>query len=182
MSFSQRMLKLLGWRAVGEAAPERICVILGVPHTCIADFIVSYFFYKSLGHTAHIMIKQEFFVGPLGWLLKKLGCIPVDRSSGATVVRSVISAAEAAKGEFHICIAPEGTRKAVRRWKMGYHTMAKALNCPVYLGYFDWRTKCVSIGPRFEISDDARADTARIQQLYEDMKLTARYPEKYRTS
>lgn len=175
------MLRLLGWKAEGGPAPERICVILGVPHTCIADFIVSYFFYKSLGHTAHIMIKQEFFVGPLGWLLRKLGCIPVDRSSGATVVRSVISAAEEAKGEFHICIAPEGTRKAVARWKMGYHTIARALDCPVYLGYFDWRRKCVSIGKRFDCTDDTRGDTKRIQQLYEDMQLTARYPKKYRT-
>lgn len=179
--FSAFMLRLLGWKAVGGPAPEKICVILGVPHTCIADFIVSFFFYKSLGHTAHIMIKKEFFFWPVGPLLRALGCIPVDRSNGATVVRSVISAAEAAIGEFHICVAPEGTRKAVKRWKMGYHTIARALDCPVYLGYFDWRTKCVSIGERFDCSDDARGDTERIQALYEDMRLTARHPEKYRT-
>lgn len=174
-------LRKLGWSIDGEAAPERVCVILGVPHTCIADFFVSYLFYTSLGHTAHIMIKKEFFFWPAGALLRKVGCIPVDRANGASVVRSVISEAQNAKGEFHLCIAPEGTRKPVRKWKMGYHKIAEALGCPVYLGYFNWRTKHISIGPRFEIGPDAREDTDRIQQIYEDMNLGARYPEKYLT-
>ncbi len=181
MNFYGLVMKIWGWKADSGAAPEEKCVILGVPHTSIADFIVSYFYYKSLGHTAHVMIKKEFFVGPLGWLLRKFGCIPVDRTSGATVVKSVISEMEAAKGEFHLCIAPEGTRKAVKKWKMGYHTIAKALDCPVYLGYFDWGKKRVSIGERFICSDDAKADTALIQQKYEALHLTAKHPEGYCT-
>jgi 1-acyl-sn-glycerol-3-phosphate acyltransferase len=176
-----RILRLTGWKAVSGGAPESKCVILGVPHTCIADFFLSYLFYKSVGHTAHIMIKQEFFRWPVKRLLRRLGCIPVDRSNGASVVRSVISEVEAAKGEFHLCIAPEGTRKPVHKWKMGYHMIAKALNCPVYLGYFDWGKKEISIGERFECTDDARADTDLIQQKYEAMHLTARHPEKYCT-
>ena len=64
---------------------------------------------------------------------------------------------------------------------MGYHAIAKAMNCPVYLGYFDWGRKRVSIGERFEISDNAREDTDLIQKKYEEMKLTAKHPEKYCT-
>ena len=179
--FCAWLLKRMGWKVIGGAAPEEKCVILGVPHTCIADFFVSYLFYTGIGHTAHIMIKKEFFFWPVGPLLKKVGCIPVDRSNGATVVRSVISAAESAKGEFHVCIAPEGTRKPVHKWKMGYHMIASALGCPVYLGFFDWGRKEIGVGERFEISDNARADTDRIQALYESKHYTARYPEKYCT-
>lgn len=179
--FAAFILKVLGWKAVGGPAPERVCVILGVPHTSMLDFIVSYPFYKSLGHTAHIMIKKEAFVWPIGGVLRSLGCIPVDRTNGATVVRSVIAAAEEAEGEFHICIAPEGTREAVRRWKTGYHTIAKALNCPVYLGYFDWRKKEVSIGEKFLLSDDARSDTDKIQKIYEAHDYGPRHPEKFKT-
>jgi len=181
MNFYARVMKLWGWKADSGPAPEEKCIILGVPHTSIADFLVAYFYYKSLGHTAHVMIKKEFFFWPLGPVLKRLGCIPVDRSNGAAVVRSVISAIEATLGEFHLCIAPEGTRKPVRRWKMGYHAIARALGCPVYLGYFNWGTKRVSIGERFICTDDARADTALIQQKYEDLHLVARHPDKYCT-
>lgn len=179
--FYGKMLKAMGWTAVGGPAPERICVILGVPHTSIADFLVSYVFYKSLGHTAHIMIKKEFFFWPVGPVLRKLGCIPVDRANGATVVRSVLTEMDSVKGEFHLCLSPEGTRAPVHKWKMGYHTIARAMNCPVYLGYFDWGRKRISIGPRFELSENARADTDLIQAAYEEMKLTARHPEKYVT-
>lgn len=181
MNFYGIIMKMFGWKADSGPAPEEKCVILGVPHTSIADFLVSYFYYKSLGHTAHVMIKKEFFFWPLDPILRKLGCIPVDRSNGAAVVRSVISEIERTKGEFHLCIAPEGTRKPVHKWKMGYHAIAKAIGCPVYLGYFNWGNKHISIGERFELTDDARADTDLIQKKYEELHLTARHPEGYCT-
>lgn len=177
----KHLLKWLGWTVDGEAAPERVCVILGVPHTCIGDFLISYIFYRSLGHKARIMIKKEFFFWPVGPILKALGCIPVDRSNGATVVRSVISAVESTEGEFHLCIAPEGTRKPVHKWKMGYHMIARALDCPVYLGYFNWTTKHISIGEKFELTDNSRGDTDAIQAKYESMNLGAKHPELYVT-
>ena len=121
----------MGWTPDSGAAPERVCVILGVPHTSILDFFIAYLYYRGTGHIAHIMVKKEFFFWPIKGLLRKLGCIPVDRSNGAAVIRSVIAEAEKTEGEFHICIAPEGTRKPVKKWKMGYHAIAKALDCPV---------------------------------------------------
>ena len=39
-----RIMKLFGWQADSGAAPEQKCIILGVPHTSIADFLVAYFF------------------------------------------------------------------------------------------------------------------------------------------
>ena len=126
------------------------------------------------------MIKGELFWGPLGWLLRKMGGIPVDRKRGSNVMLSVIREMKS-KEVVHLALAPEGTRKPVKKWKMGYHTIARAMNCPVYLGYFDWGKKRVSIGERFICSEDAKADTALIQQKYEEMKLTAKHPEKYCT-
>ena len=37
------------------------------------------------------------------------------------------------------------------------------------------------IGQKFELSDDARADTERIQAIYEEMHLRGRHPEGYIT-
>ena len=81
----------------------------------------------------------------------------------------------------HLALAPEGTRKPVRRWKTGFHKIAKEVGCPVYLGYFDWGTKRVGRGQKFELSDDAKADMERIQKIYEEMHLTGRHPENYVT-
>jgi 1-acyl-sn-glycerol-3-phosphate acyltransferase len=80
---------------------------------------------------------------------------------------------------FALC--PEGKRKPVKRWKTGFHTIAREVGCPVYLGYFDWGTKHVSRGEKIELTDDPKADMARIQQIYEDMHLVGKHPEMYIT-
>ena len=122
------LLRTLGWTAVDPVAPEDKCIILGVPHTSIWDFVISYLYYVSVGGKPYCMIKGELFWGPLGWLLRKMGGIPVDR-----------------------------------------------------MGYFDWGTKRISRGHKVELTDDAKADMARIQALYEEMHLTGKHPRMYIT-
>ena len=119
-------------------------------------------------------IKKEFFFWPLGALLRSLGAIPVDRSNAVGVTRQVIAAFDR-YDSFLLCIAPEGTRKPVKRWKTGFHTIAKAAGVPVYLGYFDWGRKEIGHGPRFEISDDAMADLRAIQQYYKEKGVTPKH-------
>ena len=109
-----------------------------------------------------------------------MGGIPVDRSNSAALVRSLIEEMNS-REHFHLAIAPEGTRKPVKRWKSGYHLIARDANVPVYLGYFDWKRKRVGRGQKVELTDDAAADTKRIQEIYEKMDLGARYPENYIT-
>lgn len=165
---------------MGEAPKEDKCVILGVPHTSILDFVISMLYYHSLGHEGHTMIKKELFFWPLGPFLRAVGCIPVDRKSGAATIRSVMQAMNEA-GQFHLCIAPEGTRKPVKKWKMGYHKIATELNLPVYLAIYDWGRKEVGVLKKFELTDDARKDTEAIQAEYEKMGLVGRHPEGYCT-
>lgn len=171
----------MGWTIDGGPVPEDKAIILGVPHTSFWDFVVSYLFYRQFGTTkARCMVKKEMFFWPLGPILKALGGIPTDRKSGTTLVLSLISAMEK-EDKFILAIAPEGTRKPVRKWKTGYHTIAKAVGCPVYLGYFDWGTKHIGCGEKFELTDDARADTERIQAIYETKGLVGKHPEKFIT-
>jgi 1-acyl-sn-glycerol-3-phosphate acyltransferase len=170
----------MGWSSDNGPIPEKKAIVLGVPHTSAWDFVVSYLFYTQFGKTAHIMIKKEFFVWPVGSLLRKVGCIPVDRSNATALVRSIITEMEK-DDEFHLAIAPEGTRKAIKRWKTGFHMIARAVDCPVYLGYFDWGTKHIGIGKRFDLTDDAKGDLAVIQAKYEEMHLKGKHPEGYIT-
>ena len=170
----------MGWTVVEPPAPEKKCIILGVPHTSMWDFVVSYLYYTSVGGTANVMIAKEFFWWPLGALLKALGAVPVDRKNPTALMVSIIH--EMNKAEYmHLAIAPEGTRKAIKRWKTGFHTIARECNIPVYMGYFDWKTKRVGRGIKVELTDDARADMKRIQDLYEQMHMQGKHPEKYVT-
>lgn len=175
-----KLLRALGWTAVEPAVEEDRCVILGVPHTSVWDFFISYLYYMSVGGNAKCMVKKEMFFPPLGWLLKAMGGIPVDRTSPTKLVRSIIHEMEKG-GQFHLAIAPEGTRKPTARWKTGFHLIARETGIPVYLGYFDWKTKRVGRGQKFELTDDAKADLKRIQEIYESMNLVGKHPENYIT-
>ena len=175
------LLRTLGWTSDSGPAEEKKCILLGVPHTSIWDFVVSYLFYRQFpGKRAYCMVKKELFFWPLGYVVRAMGGIPTDRTNATTLVKSIITAMES-KDEFVLAIAPEGTRKPVRKWKTGYHTIAKAVGVPVYMCYFDWGTKHIGISRKIELTDDARADTDRIQQYYESLHLTGKNPSGYIT-
>ena len=82
---------------------------------------------------------------------------------------------------FQLAIAPEGTRRPVKRWKGGFHLIAKATGVPVFLGYFDWGTKTVGAKEEFHITDDVDADLKRIRQWYKDKGVVGKFPEKFTT-
>jgi 1-acyl-sn-glycerol-3-phosphate acyltransferase len=155
--FYKLILKLMGWKVMQSPAPDPKCIILGVPHTSMWDFIVSILYYKSEGHKAYVMVKDSYFKWPFGKLLRAVGGIPVKQGKGANLVFQIIKEFES-KEELHLAIAPEGTRKLTERWKTGFHTIAKAANIPVYLGYFDWKRKEVGRGEKFDLTDDVQAD------------------------
>ena len=178
--FSRYLLKKWGWTYNDDLPAENRCILLGVPHTSILDFVVSYLYYKAIGGQALCMVKKSLFFPPLGWILRAMGGIPVDRSNSGALVRSLIRQMNE-KETFHLAIAPEGTRKPVKRWKTGYHLIAREAGVPVYLGYFDWKRKRVGRGQKVELTDDANADTRRIQALYEAMDLGARHQDQYLT-
>ena len=174
--FCGRLLRRLGWESVGGPVKEQKAVILGVPHTSVWDFLVSYLFYAQFGKKAHIMIKKEFFFWPLGPILRACGAVPVDRSNATSLIMSLIHEMEGDE-EFHLAIAPEGTRKAAKRWKSGYHLIARETGSKVYLGYFDWGRKRISVGEPFEISDDANADMKRIYDHYRPLGLVGKHKD-----
>jgi 1-acyl-sn-glycerol-3-phosphate acyltransferase len=173
-------LTLMGWKAIEPPVPEPKCVILGVPHTSFWDFVVSYLYYTSVGGKTNIMIKKEFFRWPVKKLLISLGGIPVDRSraAGAELIMHTIEEFNS-RETLHLSIAPEGTRKPVEKWKAGFHKIATAANVPVYLGYFDWKTKTIGRGIKFDLTDDAKADLKRIRQYYKDKGVVGKHPERF---
>lgn len=175
-------LKKLGWKGMDTAIPAPKCIILGAPHTSIWDFIIAFLYYSSVGGKARIMIKKEFFKWPIKKLLLHWGALPVDRSNrgGANFVRHIIAEFDKCD-KFQLAIAPEGTRKPVKRWKSGFRAIAKATGVPVYLGYFDWKTKTVGCKEEFILTDDVNTDMKRLRQWYKDKGVVGKHPEKFTT-
>ena len=174
--FCGKLLRRMGWESIGGPMKEKKAIVLGVPHTSVWDFLVSYLFYTQFGKVAHIMIKKEFFFWPLGPILRACGAVPVDRDSAASMVRSLIHEMDQAD-EFHLAIAPEGTRKAVKRWKTGFHLIARETGATVYVGYYDWGRKRISVGEPFELTDDPKADMQRIYDIYRPMGIQGKHKD-----
>ena len=43
------LLRKLGWTAVEPLPEEKKCIMLGVPHSSVWDFVISYLYFKSIG-------------------------------------------------------------------------------------------------------------------------------------
>ena len=177
---SKFLLKILGWKIVGGIAPENKCIIIGAPHTSSWDFVISWLYYSSLGGTASILMKKDFFFWPLKFLLHKMGAVPIDRSKGANVIRQTIHLFNE-REYLHLAISPEGTRKRTEKWKAGFHLIAKEAQIPIYLGSYDWGEKIVTLGDKFEITDDAKADIKRMKDYYREKGVIGKYPNLFTT-
>ncbi len=163
-------LKAMGWKTIGGPMKEPKAIVLGVPHTSVWDFLVSYLFYTQFGKVAHIMVKQEFFFWPLGPILRACGAVPVDRSSVTGQVRSLIHLMEEVP-EFHLALAPEATRAKTTRWKSGFHLIARETGATVYLGFYNWKHKEISVGEPFPLTDDVKADMQRMYDHYRPLDI-----------
>jgi 1-acyl-sn-glycerol-3-phosphate acyltransferase len=178
--FCGKLIRILGWTTVNGLIPEKKAIIIGVPHTSGWDFVMSYLFYASKGGVAKIIVKKEFFFWPFGPIIRRMGGIPVDRSKGSTVVKQVID--EMNKQDvFHLAITPEGTRKLTKRWKAGFHTIARATGATVYLAFFDHGRKQVGWIEKLELTDDAQADIKRMKAYYRERNVIGKFPELFTT-
>ncbi|MCF0163794.1 MAG: 1-acyl-sn-glycerol-3-phosphate acyltransferase [Bacteroidales bacterium] len=173
------LCKILGWK-MGPFCQDPKALILGVPHTTVWDFPIAALYAIACGKQAHILVKQSFFFWPVGPIIKKLGAIPLEETTrgGAGAVRQMIDAYRN-NDEFLWSFAPEGTRSPVKHWKTGFHKIAREAGVPVYAGYYDWGTKTVTCGGKFELTDDLRSDMIRLQQHYKDLGIKGFHPEKF---
>lgn len=174
------LFRLSGWKADGVVIPDKKCIIIGVPHTSAWDFVWVWIYYTSLGGKMNFLIKKEFFFWPLGYIVRKMGGISIDRSKGANVIRQCINLFSK-REKLHLAITPEGTRKRTQKWKAGFHAIAREANVPVYLASFDWGRKKMTIWGTFEISDDYKGDVNRMKDFYREKGIQGKFPENFTT-
>ncbi len=177
-SITKFILRICGWKIISGVAPVSKCVVLGVPHTSLWDFVISWIFYTSVGGQPNIVVNKKFFFWPACYILNYMGAIPVDTTKGASLVKQII--VEFKNREvLHLAIAIEGTRKPTSKWKGGFHTIARAADVPVYCAVFDWGRKEIGILDKIELTDDVNADIHRIKQWYKNRGVKGKHPEKF---
>ncbi len=159
------ILRLGGWRMVGEFPDEPRVVLIAAPHSSNWDGIWGFAAKLGMGLDIKILGKRELFWWPLAPLLRALGVIAVDRSRSAGVVEQV---AEMIRGSerFWFGLAPEGTRRRVEHWKSGFLKVARAADVPVVPVYFHYPDRVIGVGAPFRVGDDDAAEMARVREWY----------------
>ncbi len=144
--FSGFIFWLFGWKISGEIPKNvRKSVMIVVPHTSNWDFIIGRLACWKLGIPATFLIKKEFFVFPIGYLMRALGAAPVDRSRGANAFNQTINLINS-KEFITITMTPEGTRKYTENWKRGFYSIAEKATVPIVFGYLNYRDKKGGVG------------------------------------
>lgn len=160
------LLRLGGWRLVGEFPDIPKLVLIGAPHSTNWDGFWAFAAKLAIGLDLRLLGKNSLFRVPLlGRLLIRLGVIPVDRNAAQGVVEQA-AAMLRQSDRMWFGLAPEGTRKPVERWKVGFWKIAHAADVPVLPVYFHYPDKVFGVGPVFTLSDDMAADVARIRAWY----------------
>jgi 1-acyl-sn-glycerol-3-phosphate acyltransferase len=162
---AKTLLALFGWRAEGAAPDLAKYVLVVAPHTSNWDFPVMLALAISLGIKATWMGKHTLFRPPFGWLMRRLGGLPINRTARHNVVDQAVESFRA-RERLVLAILPEGTRKRAPYWKSGFYHIAAGANVPLALGYADYKRKVGGVGRVLVPSGDIEADMAIVRDFY----------------
>ena len=174
--FANMLLKLFGWRTVGEMPDVPKGVLVVAPHTSNWDFPVMLALAVALGIKATWMGKHTLFRPPFGWLMRRLGGLPINRTARHNVVDQAVASFRS-HDRLILAVLPEGTRKRTDYWKSGFYHIANGAQVPFILGFADYKRKVGGIGPVFMPSGDIEADMAVMRDFYTGM--VGKRPEEF---
>lgn len=174
--FARVMFSLTGWRvSIAHPVPLK-CVVIGAPHTSGADLFAAWFLMLVTGINLSWAAKDELFFLPLGWFLRAIGGIPVNRRERTDFVGQMARQFET-RQRFVLGIAPEGTRGTASYWKTGFYFIAWRAQVPLVFGYADYVNKVVGFGPHFMPTGNLEADFEHIKKYY--TAIPGRFPERH---
>jgi 1-acyl-sn-glycerol-3-phosphate acyltransferase len=164
---SRGLLRLLGWRVVGQRPTAPQYVVVAAPHTSNWDAFYLVMMASVLRLPIRWLGKDTLFRFPFGRLMRWCGGIPIDRRTPGDQVTRVAALFEAYP-DLVIVVPPEGTRSRTARWKTGFYYIAIAAQLPLALGFLDYASKTGGVGPIFDPSGDLELDLPKIREFYAD--------------
>lgn len=169
------ILSLFGWKVTGEydnTVPKKVMVV--APHTSNWDFPLGLLARPIVDDWVQFVMKSSLFKPPLGWIMKALGGIPVDRSKSSNFVDAIVKEFDK-RDRLCILFAPEGTRKRVDRFKTGYYHVARQAGVPLVFFRFDHANKEMHFSKPFYLTDDQQSDLAFVEDYFRGVQ--GRIPE-----
>lgn len=161
------ILRLLGWRVVGQKPEEDKFVLIFAPHTSNWDFVLLMLVRSVMQIKPNFIGKHTIFWPPLSWFLKAIGGAPVNRASPKDIVEQIVEQFD--NNERYILgISPEGTRSKTNAWKTGFYRIAMSAGVPIQICYIDTATREVGLGPMFQPSGDIDKDFDWLREFYQD--------------
>ena len=161
------LLKLTGWKAVGRPVAGARFVLIGAPHTSNWDFPLMLMVVLKLRLQVFWMGKHTLFPFPVGWFMKWLGGIPVNRSKAQNLVEQTVQQYRE-HPQLVVLVPPEGTRAKVKEWKTGFYHIAVNAGVPILMGYVDAATKQAGLADFFHPTGDIEQDMPAIRAFYAD--------------
>jgi 1-acyl-sn-glycerol-3-phosphate acyltransferase len=158
-------LKAIGWRVVTDWPGMPKSVVVAAPHTSNWDGLTMLAVAGWYRVKLSWMGKASLARGPLGWLVLRAGCVPVERSSSNDVVEQM-RRAFAESPELHLAVAPEGTRRANPEWKTGFYHIARSAGVPLVMAVLDYRTRTLRLDGPMPTTDDMAADLKQVLASY----------------
>ena len=166
-SFYSLLFKIFGWKVRGRV-PESLqqFVVIVAPHTSNWDFFVGLAARSLLQlEDTYYIAKKELFRPPFGWIFRKLGGFPVDRSRTTNLVDAVVDLFRKYP-RFSIAITPEGTRSYAPKWKTGFYFIALKAHIPIVMVAFNYSQKVVSVEEPFMPTGDLEKDIEFMMNHY----------------
>jgi len=167
--------RVFGWKITGGLPDDPKLIGIIAPHTSNWDVFMMYIMAYNHGITANWLAKNNLFRGPLKYVFRFLGAIPIDRSGRKNIVDQVVQIIQESD-HLYLAIAPEGTRRKTDYWRTGFYWIAHKAGIRVIFMYIDYAKKETGFGPILEPSGDIYADFEKIKDFYRDV--TPLNPEK----
>lgn len=163
------MLRLNGMRLIDPNAgnwPKK-CVVPTVTHTSNRDFPYGLYTRAAAEQYIKFVGKSSLFRFPLGPVLRWLGGVPVVRERRTNFVDAVVDIFRQ-REEFKLCVAPEGTRSKVRRFKTGFYFIALKAEVPLVMCRFDFgNEKAIRFSEPYYLTGDIKADFDHIYRFFD---------------
>ena len=170
------LLRVMGFTVnVKEPIPPKFIIALA-PHTSNWDFVIGNLYSRAMDIPCQFLMKKEWFIWPLGYIMKSLGGIPIDRSKRTRVTEQIAQTARE-QVVFHLCITPEGTRKRNPEWKKGFYYIALMADIPILLYGLDYRRRLIECTKTIVPSGDIEKDMAEIKSYFKNYN--GKHPEKF---
>ncbi len=176
---SNCILKMGGWKIVGEVPNLSKMVVCFAPHTSNWDFFWGKVAASAIRFKMSFLIKEEWVkTWGIGWWLKKQGAVAVCRSKSTSLTDRL---AEEFKrvDSLNLVISPEGTRKLVAEWKKGFYYIAKKAGVPILPLILDYKKKEFIIKDIFIPTNNEEADMIRFKQIF--LNCTGKHPQLFTT-